>query len=148
MLQKLLFPLFLVLLGAVSSIYFSYRLSEDLFFYCSLTKQAEAHISRWEVKEVQGKFIVRAAYSFELENSLRTGSSAVDGAWYLNEAAAVGDLREKANRQWLVWFDPSSPSISSIEKSFPKGLLFRTVVCYAVFVWFVIFFKKILTTSN
>ena len=143
MLQKLLFPLFLVLVGILSSVYFSYRLSEALLFYCSLTRQAEVHISRWEVKEAQGKFIVKAAYSFEFGNSSWTGSSIVDQGWYLNEAAAIEDLREKANKQWLVWFDPSSPWNSSIEKSFPKGLLFRTATCYAVFIWFVIFLKKI-----
>lgn len=144
MLQKLLFPLFLVLVGAASSVYFSYRMSEALFSYFSLTQQAEARIARWEVKEVQGKFIVNAVYSFGSGDSSWMGSSIVDRSWYLNETSAIEDLREKANRQWLVWFSPSDPSRSSIEKSFPKGLLFRTMICYIVFVWFVVFLKKIL----
>src|SRR5271170_2177594 len=106
MLQKLLFPAFLLLLGAAVSGYFSYRLASSLFAYCPLVSQAEAHIVRWEVKEMGGEFALKAAYSFEAQEKNWSGASILAKPWHLNEASAIAALKDRAKHKWTVWFNP------------------------------------------
>jgi len=141
--QKLAFPALLILLGVAVSGYFSYRLAASFFAYFPLVAQTEAHIVRWEVKEIGGKFALKALYSFEAQEKNWSGASVLAKPWHLNEAAAIAVLKERARQKWIVWFNPDKPMQSSLEREFPTELIFRTLLCYAVLVYFIFTFRKI-----
>lgn len=142
MLQKRLFALFLVSAAVLASLYFSIRLARELKNYLSFTSQTEAQIHRWEIKEIKEKFAIRAVYSFGFQGKNWTGSTTLAKPWHLNEPSAIVTAKEKAKQAWIVWFNPKNPSESSLEKFFPTYLLFRTIICYLVLVYFLIISKR------
>lgn len=138
---------FLILLGAAVSVYFSCRLAAPLLSYCHLTSQSEARIVRWEVNEIEGKFALKASYVFDAQGIVYSGASTLKRPWHLNEASAVAALKEKARLKWIVWFDPSKPTQSALEKEFPAGLMIRTLLSYSVLVYFIIIIRKVINYS-
>lgn len=108
----------------------------------------EARISRWEVRELEGRFALKAVYSFEAQAKIWSGAALLPKPWYLNEPAALAALKDKAKQRWTVCFNPTSPDQSSLGREFPLGLLCRSLVCYAVFGYFIIFFKKIVNNFD
>jgi hypothetical protein len=144
--QKIFF-IILVLLGSLSAGYFSIRSAGALFDFIMLKERAEAHITRWEIKETKGKFPLKGYYSFEAKGHVWKGVTLLTEPWYLNEASAVSALQEKAKQKWTVWYCSNNPSQSSLEKEFPSGLVVRTLVCYGVFAYFILFFRRFLKNN-
>src|SRR3990167_6430839 len=126
----------LLIFGLAISGYFSFLLVETLFEYYPLKKQAETRISRWEIKEMEGSFALKAFYSFETQGKIWNGTTLLSKPWYLNEPSALLALKGKAKEEWLAWFNPKNPEHSSLEKVFPIGLLVRVLICYGVFIYF------------
>ena len=131
----------LVLLGALTGGYFSIRTTGALFDFFTFTERAEARISRWEIKEMKGKFPIKSYYSFEAKGIVWHGATQLGEPWHLNEASAVADLQGEANQSWAVWFNRNDPSKSPLEETFPSGLLVRTLICYGVFAYFILGFR-------
>lgn len=139
--QKIFF-ITLVLLGSLCAGYFSLCVARALFNFFAFKERAPATITRWEVKETGGKFPLTGYYSFEVKGKVWEGATRFREPWHLNEASAVSALKEMARQNWVVWFNPSRPSQSSLEREFPVGLIVRTLVCYSVFAYFILFFKR------
>ena len=143
--RKIAFLVFLVLLGACASGYFTWSLTDSLCNYFPLSARANAQVTAWEVKEIDQKFAIRAIYSFSCRGKIWTGASFLQGPRYLNEDAAVTSLRERVKQaSWMVWFNPDKPVQSSLEKTFPWNLLLRTILCYCVLVYFGFIFRFVL----
>jgi len=139
--QKIFF-ICLVLLGALPAGYFSIRTLGSLASFFTLKGAAPARISRWEVKETNGKFPLKGYYSFESDGVVWYGATRLEEPWHHNEASAVAALQAKAKANWIVWFNPMDPSHSSLEKRFPSGLLIRTLLCYGVIFYFIFLFRR------
>jgi len=138
-------PLHWILLSisALVAVYFSIHLSKELFSYLSLTNQAPAKVSQWEIENVKENFALKATYSLNVDDRRYVGSYRFSPPYFWNEPAALTALNVKAKEKWLVWYDPSCPERSALEKSFPYSLLIRTLVCYAVLIYFFIFNRKL-----
>ncbi len=122
------------------ALYFTVRFGGAWLETWPLQAQAKARISQWEIEEVSGKFLVQAKYLF--------GELPFEGSWqfkreYQSEAAAFASLKEMAKQEWVVWYDPSNPGRSALEKAFPFNLLFRMAACYGVAVYFGFLIRKI-----
>ena len=141
--QKIFF-ISLFLLGSLTSGYFTFRAAGALLEYAFLKEKAPARIERWEVKETGGKFPISAAYSFEAKGRAWQGTTQFAEPWHLNEDSAILALKEKANRSWTAWYRFSDPSMSSLERAFPTGLVIRTLISYGVFAYFIFLFRKII----
>jgi hypothetical protein len=139
--QKIFF-ICLVFLGLLPASYFSFCTAGALIDFFTFKQAAFAHISRWEIKEAKGKFPLTGYYSFEVNGRVWHGATRLAGPWHLNEASAVAALQEKAKANWVVWFNPNDPSKSSLENSFPSGVLVRTLICYSVILYFILFFRR------
>jgi hypothetical protein len=124
-------------------LYFSVQLSSQLFVYLSLRERTPVRIERWEVEEVKGNFALAAHYSFVADNKTFSGACRLRPPYYWNEAAAIAALKNRAKEGWTAWYDPSNPSRSSLEKGFPSGLLIRTLICYGVLIYFLLFKRKL-----
>lgn len=142
MLRQKIFFISLVFLSVLSAGYFTIRTGGALLDFFQFKESAEAHVLRWEIRETSGKFPLKAYYSFETNGRVWQGATQLAEPWHLNEAAAIAALQEKAKDNWVVWFNPNNPSRSSLENEFPSGLVLRTLVCYGVIAYFILFFRR------
>ena len=140
----------LVLISAVAliSLYFSFQLSVQLFSCVPLAVQAPARVSQWEIEEVKGKFALKAFYSFEAQNKIWKGSCRFNPPYFWNEPSAMAALKAKAKEPVSAWYNPNNPSHSSLEKRFPSSLLFRTIICYGVLIYFFFVRRKFQNNLN
>ncbi len=129
--------------AALVTLYFTFLLLKEMFDFFPLKAAASAHISQWEVEEVKGKFALRGVYVFQVQGKNWQGSSRLLPPYYWNEPSALAALKVKAKESWTVWYNPNHPDHSALQKSFPSGLLFRTLVCYSVLIYF--FVMKLFT---
>ena len=136
--------LFLISAVVLITVYFTFRLSKELFSYLPLKAQSSARVSQWEIEEIKGKFALKAAYTFEAEGAVWKNSTRFRPPYFWNEPSAITALKGKAKESWSAWYDPKNPAHSSLEKNFPAGLLFRTSVCYCVFIYFLLMKSKLI----
>jgi len=115
----------LLSITALIAVYFSIHLSKELFSYLSLKNQVPAKVSQWEIENVKENFALKATYSLNVGDRGYVGSYRFPPPYFWNEPAALTALSIKAKEKWLVWYDPSSPDRSALEKIFPVGLLCR-----------------------
>jgi hypothetical protein len=127
----------LLLSGVVLlALYFSYQSSKELYAYLPLQAKAPARVLQWEIEDVKGKFALQAAYSFEAQGKIWENSFRLLKPYYWNEPAAISSMKRLAKEEWSAWYDPKNPDHSALEKSLPIGLLFRTMICYGVLIYF------------
>lgn len=118
------------------ALYFSVCLGRSCLGYFPLRAQAQAQVVRWEVLEEDDQFSLKADYTFRAQEKNWQGSAVLGGPPYLNEIAALSALKVKAKQPWSAWYNPKNPSFSALEKSFPAGLLVRTLIVYGVLIYF------------
>jgi hypothetical protein len=111
--------------------------------YFSLKEEAKAHIKQWEIEEIKNRFALKADYTFDSQGKSWQGSSTLLPPHYLNEMAALEALKGRAKESWTVWHNPKNPQVSALEKSFPTGLLIRSLICYGVLVYFVLLKRRV-----
>lgn len=124
------------------TLHFSIRLGGGLFHYLSFENSSIARVSQWEIVEIKGRYGLKADYTFEFQEKNWLGSFAFSPPYHLNEMAALAVLKEKAKEKWTAWYNHKNPQISLLEKNFPKGLLFRTLICYGVLIYFATLKRK------
>lgn len=135
--------LFLLLGICAITLHFSIRLGADCFRYFSLKKEGRAQIRQWETIAVKDRFSLKASYVFETQEKTWPGEFTLSPPYYLNEISALSAIKEKAKEAWTVWYNPKNPQISALEKSFPTGLLIRSLICYGVLVYFFCLYKRL-----
>ncbi len=130
--------LFLILGTCAITLHFSLLFAKESIFYFSLSHTAPATITRWEIAPVKKKFVIKADYTFGAEGNPLSGSHTFKTPLYLNERAAFLDLKKMAKDPWIAFYKAKDPESSCLEKSFPTGLLIRTLICYGVVAYFFI----------
>ena len=138
----------LFLLIASVTLGFSISLARSFFNYFPLSKEAKAAIFQWEVLELDGKYPIKASYSFEAQGQTWKNSFIFDKPWSWNEASAIDLVKEKAKKNWTAFYNPNNPSSSLLEKKFPYNLLFRTLVCYVTLFYSFLLYRKFLIFNN
>jgi len=131
------------LLGAFAiATYFSAQLGAQSFTYLSLKSRAAARIKEWEIVQSGGRFALRASYEFDAQGKRWSNSFILNPPYYLNEFSAFDSLKEKAKESFEAWYAPQNPEISALERCFPMNLLFRTLICCGVLVYFFRLYKR------
>ncbi len=107
-----------------------------------LKAQVPAKILQWEVEEIKSdRFALRALYDYEINGKSYQGNTLFRPA-YLNEFSAIADLKEAARSSWTAWVSPSHPEKSTLEKIFPRGLLFRAITSSLVMIYFILVYRR------
>lgn len=133
----------LFFLGVVAiSLHFAILLGSELFGYFSLSERTAAKISQWEIVPLKNKFALKASYTFGFKEKIWQGSSVLNAPHHLNEMAALADLKKKAKEPWQVYFKSHNPNISSLERTFPLGLLVRFSCSLCVLIYFFVLNKR------
>jgi hypothetical protein len=138
---KAIQPLFFFVTFAIVC-YFSFLFANNFWDYFSLSQQGKATVFQWEIIQKGEKYPIQASYSFSVGKQKYKNSFIFKKPWSWNELSALALLKEKAKKEWTVFYNPNNPSQSSLENSFPYSILFRTLICYTVFVYFILFRMK------
>ncbi len=125
------------------TLHFSILFGRDAYRYFSLNEGAKARILQWEIVEIKNRYALTADYTFEAQNKSWLGAFTLMPPHYLNEMAALSALKERAKENWTAWHNGKNPQISALEKSFPTGLLVRTLICYGVLAYFFALKRKV-----
>jgi hypothetical protein len=134
--------------AALIAFYFSSLLALSFWGYFPLSAEAKANVFQWEVVEIKEKYPIKATYSFEANGKIWKNSFIFSQPWSWNQPSAIILLKEKAKQPWSVWYSPNNPALSALEKSFPYNLFFRTLVCYAVLIYFALLYRKFLISNR
>lgn len=135
--------LFLILGVCAITLHFAIMLGIESVEYFSLNQQARAKITQWEILNVKNRFAIKAEYEFTAKEKNYRGAQTLKPPYFLNEMAALNALKDAAKQTWDVWYKPSNPNHSIIEKGFPYGYLFRTLTCLGVLIYFFYLTKRV-----
>ena len=126
-----------------TSLYFTVRFALAFLTYLPLHETIGAKVTRWEIEERDQNYVLKANYSFEIQENIWEKSHRF-GDVYVSEAAALADLKTMAKQSWKAWFNPSNPSQASLERIFPMNLLIRMLICYGISIYFFLLSRKLI----
>lgn len=107
-----------------------------LFEYWKLSLRIPVSQIDWEVVPVtQEDFAVRASYYYQVEGKIYQGQSIWD-EHYLNGSTAHEKADGFAKEQWKVWVNPSHPSQSALEKTFPLKQGLSAAVLWLILIYY------------
>ncbi len=135
---------FYLLLGVGAiALHFSILFGREWIGYLSLNSTAQAHITQWEIIPLKKRFAIKAEYTFLAQEKTMSGSFILSPPYYLNEVAALNELKIKAKKPWTVYYPSKYPQHSVLEKCFPFGLFFRMSCSFGILIYFFTLRKKI-----
>lgn len=115
----------------------------DLWTYHRLSKYTAAEVKRWRIKEISSsEFALEASYRYEVNGQKWKGKGRLSKPYYLNSLAANKAVQEKSAQRWIVWYIPSKPHVSSLEKNFPYKNLFNALCGLGVVAYFCVLFNQ------
>lgn len=124
---------FLILIGLCTLGYTIYTLS-TVYNYHRLTGVESVQSAQWTIHPLgDDKYAPQAKYEFSYKGSAYQGETILSDDYDINTFAAKDKLEKFKKQEWKVWFDPSNPKYSSLQKKFP----FKETV-YAVALWFLL----------
>jgi len=118
----------------------------DLWRYFRLGAVAVAEVTDWRVQEISSsEFGLEATYNYQVDGKLYSAKVLVKQPVYLNPYSAEKDLQKRKQQSWKTWYDPKSPSFSSLQKLFPLNYCMQAALSLVVFFYFAfvnVFFKR------
>ncbi|HNA62299.1 MAG TPA: hypothetical protein PKW79_04405, partial [Rhabdochlamydiaceae bacterium] len=105
--------------------------------YLRLEESASAYVYKWKTVEVApSQFGIKAAYAFRARGKTYTGKTFFSKPYHLNANSAKKQLDRFSRETWVVWYQPSHPKISSLEKVFPTKKILYGLMTLGVFFYF------------
>lgn len=135
--------LFMLLGVSAITLHFTIMLGVETARYLGFKQRASAHVTQWEIVNVKDRFALKADYEFNAQEKNWQGSFTLNPPYFLNEMSALESLKGLAKMSWSAWYKPNNPKVSALEKSFPRGLLFRALTCYGVLIYFLYLTKRV-----
>lgn len=92
----------------------------------------------WSVKEIKADdFSPLATYTFTLGEQDYHGQTVVKGEIYRNSWGLEEDLVKYENKEWKVWYDPTAPYHSTLQKQFPTKECATALLLFILWAYFV-----------
>jgi coproporphyrinogen III oxidase len=135
----------LISLAAIAFLWFASRTAVILWHYEKLSQHAVAEITAWGVQKKGGsKYILYAAYTFEVDGQKFFSKTFFTQPVFLNAPSAEAEGKQWMSKPLQVWYHPSKPSISSLEKNFPFKASIHALLSLGLLLYF-FFLRKYLT---
>jgi len=135
MFRKPVLSLFIALIILGVSSYTVYTLIK-VWDYTRLSHHAQVQNIQWSITSLSdNSFVLLADYSFRLKGGSYQGKT----RWqeeYLNQWAAEEAVTRLEKTALSVWYDPSSPERSSLQKLFPLKSSLYTALLWALGIYF------------
>lgn len=127
--------LFFLGISAIT-LHYSILFFKEWIHYLSLNQKASAHINQWEIIPIKNQFALKVDFSFPAQEKTWQASFTFPSPYYLNEWAALTELKKKAKKSWTAYYN--NPNGAVLEKSFPVALLIKMGICVGVVAYFFI----------
>lgn len=107
--------------------------------YIRLTdKQPITKVVQWDIFEKSDEeFILISTYEFTVAGRDYTGKMEWSDFPYRNEWSAKKAIQERGQEPLFVWYDPSNPNYSSLQKHFPVKQCIYAVFLWGLFLYFI-----------
>lgn len=115
-------PVWLAFLTAISLVVFWYCGSAlyKIYDYSRMTNSVPAASIQWGVKELaDDQYLVKANYSFRVDENTYHGETLFKDIIFMNAWAAEQAGLKYGRRNWKVWFQPNHFDHSTLQKKFP-----------------------------
>ncbi len=128
--------IFFLSLMMLSIAVYSIRTSYQLWQYLRLDKQISAQHIQWSVAALSDEeFAPLARYQFNLKGTIYEGET----LWketYLNQSTAQEAILRLSSSSPSIWYDSSSPYLSSLQKNFPFKESIYTLLLWILGLYF------------
>jgi hypothetical protein len=109
--------------------------SLDIYHYLRMSKIVIPNEVEWSIKKFNEEtFIPEGSYQFTLNGVTIVGKTSLQQR-YLNPFAAQEAINKFIYLSPQVWFDPSNPQISTLEKTFPLKKSFYAGILWALVIY-------------
>jgi hypothetical protein len=118
-------------------LWFAYHGGRQYYAFARLKERTVAHDATWEILKLStNRFCLGSNYSYTVQGKVYRGRTIFQKAYYLNEYSAKAALDSSAKQNWMVWYDPRYPEISSLQKLFPFKNLIRGGLASLLLIYF------------
>lgn len=125
-------------LVCLATIWFTAKTYFSLNEYFTLKQTVEISAIDWSYDSPSDEeFIPKGHYAFEYKGKKYEGIEHIEGAALRNKAAADEMVQYLSKRVFKVWFDPSNPNHSSLQKSFPSKECLSTALLWGVLLYLI-----------
>ncbi len=109
------------------------------YAYSHLTAQTDdISAMHWQIQEKSDTaFVVKADYTFTIQQQAFEGSTAWTKEPYLNRYAAEQAIKLMTGEHWQVWYDQHNPHRSSLQKQFPIKECLSALFLWVLLLYFV-----------
>ena len=105
--------------------------------YIRLSQQTKAESVEWSVVERDSSsFVMNGKYQFLVNGTQFQGDTDFSDDIYLNLWSAEQAKDRYQSKSWNVWFQPSNPHYSSLQKKFPLKECLSAVVMWGLLLYF------------
>jgi hypothetical protein len=134
-----LYQLWIVLLVVSGGIalWFSGIAASAFWQFLKLNASVPANVLAWEIKDISSsKFAPQAEFEYEIGGVTYSGKTIFSSPQFLNRFAAENQIKVLQTQRWRAWYQESSPSVSSLEKEFPRREFLQALLTVGVFAYF------------
>jgi hypothetical protein len=126
----------LVISGGIA-LWFSGVAASAFWQFFKLNESAPAIVLRWEIKDLSSScFAPQAEFEYEVEGVGYSGKTIFRSPQFPNRFAAENHIKTLQAQRWRVWYQESTPSVSSLEKEFPRREFLQALLTVGVFAYF------------
>lgn len=134
--NNILWRAFLLVILACT-LYYSGIALYRYYVYTSLTGAARPTSMVWNiVKEIEARYILETDYQYAVADKSYSGKTVWEDEKYVNEYGANEAIEEAKATQWVVWYNPSNPVKSSLEKHMPVKEFVSAFFLWGLFLYF------------
>jgi hypothetical protein len=138
------FFLAFIVLSGILSIFFINKTFWELKKYLSLNEKTKAEVTNLEIRETKkGKFLISATYSYNVKDKKLINKTIFKKPTFLNHFAAFAFLKKRAKEDFYAWYSSKNIKNSSLEKYFPIKNFIYAIISVAIFLYFILFFKRL-----
>ncbi len=108
----------------------------NLIEYNRFGPEVQAEATRYEIISKGSKYALKAYYTYSYGDKTYASSKVLSKPYYLNKAAAEGEIKKMLGMPWAAWVDPKAPGVSTLELAFPLRDCFYAICSLGVFLYF------------
>lgn len=108
-----------------------------MYHYSRLTAQTSVQDTKWSVQKISDEmFVLKSAYVFAVNGKAYAGATKFEHDYYRNQWGAEQAIAAFTKTYNRVWYSPSNPDYSSLQKSFPTKECISAAILVALLLYF------------
>lgn len=135
--HKQIFVAFLACIGLVV-LWFSFNSSYKVYQWVTQTKSTKPLKIEWDIEQqASDRYMIVAAYTFKDKGKEVFGQTEFHSKKYKSIETAKHFIDEYSHNNWVIWYSPSQPQNSTINRFFPLKSCLYTAIVWCIFLYFI-----------